>query len=126
MVVSVRTSSAAVVHVFSLEAHPADWEVLEPSSSVLQTDARVSQEENTGVSATSPSARENVGNRYEKTRCHFCGNTGFANVASSVRPSVTCVWDAPNQNCMGAHSRFAARSLSCNLDNVRYSAVWKS
>ena len=43
MVVSVRTSSAAVVHVFSLEAHPADWEVLEPSSSVLQTDAIPSQ-----------------------------------------------------------------------------------
>ena len=51
---SVRTSSAVVVHVVSQGAHPADWEVLEPSSSVLQTDARVSQEENTGVSATSP------------------------------------------------------------------------
>ena len=49
MVMSVRTSSAVVLGVVSPEVHPVDWEVLEPSSSALQTDARVSLGANTGV-----------------------------------------------------------------------------
>jgi hypothetical protein len=39
MVMSVRTSSAVFFSVISPEAHSVDWEVLEPSSSALQTDA---------------------------------------------------------------------------------------
>ena len=49
MVMSLRTSSAVVFSVISPEVHPVDWEVLEPSSSALQTDARVSLGANTGV-----------------------------------------------------------------------------
>ena len=48
MVMSVRTSSAVAFSVISPETHPVDWEVLEPSSSALQTDARVSLGANTG------------------------------------------------------------------------------
>ena len=73
-----------------------DWEVLEPSSAVLQTAAIPSQ----------LPVRLHV-KRWKKARKNPVspwGNTGFANVASLVRPSVTSDVDV-----RGAYSRLATR-----------------
>ncbi len=82
MVMSLRTSSAVVFSLISLEAHPVDWEVLEPSSSALQTDARVSLGANTGVKATSPC---------EGIRLEAVGWSveAIASRSSSLRPTVS-------------------------------------
>lgn len=67
-----RTSSAVVLYVFLPGAHPVDWEVLEPSSTVLQTAAIPSQLPVRLHVKRLKKARKNPVSPW--------GNTGFANV----------------------------------------------
>ncbi len=97
LVMQVRTSSAVFSCEFLPGAHPVDWDVLEPSSAVLQTAAIPSQLPVHLCVKRWKKARKN--------RCHL-GNTGSPTFASLVRAGFTSDVDV-----RGTHSRFATRYI---------------